>query len=91
MALVFPGGDKHEVIIVALRLAVFGLMLHAEVTATALFSLVGVGNDQARQLEVVGQTVGFLQLGIHVGGFAGNEDMLVEFSLQLHNLLEGGG
>ena len=44
VALVFPGGDKHEVIIVALRLAVFGLMLHAEVTATALFSLVGVGN-----------------------------------------------
>ena len=91
VTLVLPCGDEHEVFIVTLRLAVLGLVLNSEVAAAAFLALCGVGHDEACQLEVVGQAIGFFQLGVHLGDLAGDEDVLVEVGLELGNLRGGGG
>ncbi len=91
VTLVLPGGYEHEVVVVAEGLAVLCLVLDAEVTTAALLALCGVGHDEASQFEVVLQAVGFFQLGVHLGGFAGDEYMLVEIGFQLGNLRGGSG
>ena len=91
VALVFPSGDEHEAVVVAEGLAVVGLVLDAEVAAAAFFALRGVGDDEAGELEVVLEAEGFFEFGVHLGGAAGDVDVLEEVGLELFDFLPGGG
>ena len=55
------GGESMSAV-VALRLALRGLMLLAEVPAAGFLAVAGVGDHQLGELEEVGQTAGALQL-----------------------------
>ena len=56
-----PAGDVAEVVVVAGRFAVFGLVLLAEVAAAALVAVQRVDAHQLGQFEEVGDPAGLLQ------------------------------
>src|SRR3954471_20897387 len=58
---VLPRGDVREVLVVAERLAVFRLVLDAEVAAAALLAMQRVAAEQLTELEEVGDAAGFLE------------------------------
>src|SRR5680860_32170 len=60
-ALELPRAHVREVLVVAERLALFGLMLHAEVTAAALFAVARVEAHQLGELEEVRHAPGSLE------------------------------
>ena len=91
MALVFPSANIHEVLVVALGLAVLGLVLDTEVAAAGLFAVGGVSDDELCQLEVVFEAVGFLQLGVELFGAARDVDLVPELCFELFDELAGGG
>ncbi len=60
-ALELPRADEREVLVVAQRLALLGLVLDAEVPAAALLALERVETDELGELEEVGDAARLLQ------------------------------
>ena len=83
VTLVFPGSHIHEVLIVAEGLAVYGLVLGAEMAAAGLLPVHGVVDDELCQLEIVLQAIGFFQLGVELIDRARDECLFPELVFQL--------
>src|SRR5262249_16412050 len=60
-AVPLPRPDVHEVFVVTQRLAVFGLVFLAEMTAAAFVALQRVQTHQLGKLQVVGNSSGLLE------------------------------
>ena len=83
VTLVFPSGDIHKVFVVTEGLAVFGLVLGAEMTAARFLAMHGVIDDELCQFKIIFKSIGFLQLGVELIGSARDEDRLPELIFQL--------
>src|SRR5262249_30408076 len=88
VALVLPRGDVAEVLVVALRLAVGGLVLEAEVAAAGLVALEGVQAHELAELEEVRDAAGELERLVHLGAGARHAQVLPELLAQPGDLSE---
>ena len=71
-ARVLPHGDVAEALVVALRLAVGGLVLLAEVAAARLLARERVAAHELAELEEVGDAAGLLERLVQLGAGAGH-------------------
>src|SRR5262245_55943816 len=85
---VLPGRDVAEVLVVAFRFAVFGLVLLAEMAAAALGALERVEAQQLAHREVVGHAAGPPERLVQLLLAAEHVDVLPELLAQDRNLLQ---
>ena len=77
-----PGGDVGEVLVVALGLALLGLVLGPEVAAAGLLAVEGVEAHQLGQLEEVVDPAGLLEGLVELVAAAGDPEVLAELLVQ---------
>src|SRR5688572_31259049 len=80
---ILPGCDVREAFIVALGLAVRGLMLLAEVPAAGFLAVQRVETHQLGKLEEVGNAIRFLERLIELRVAAGDRDVLPKLGANL--------
>ena len=99
-AMVFPGGDVGELVIMALGFTGLGvtgdnfgigvekLVLGAEVAAAGFFAGEGVVAHDFAEFDEVGDAAGFFEFHVGIGTRAGDEDVLPEFLADLRDFLK---
>ena len=87
--LVLPSRDVLEMLVVALRLAVLGLMVLPEVSAAALLAVERVDAHELPKLQEVRHAAGLDQCLIELVALAGDLHLTVELCAQPGNLLDG--
>ena len=83
LARVLPGGDVGEMLVVAQRLAVRGLMLLPEMSAARLLAMQRIEAHQLAELEEVGDASRLLERLIELGIAARDVDVAPELLAQL--------
>src|SRR5690606_4750517 len=89
LAAELPGRDVRELFVVAQSLAVLGLRLGAEVTATRLATVEGVDAHEFTELDEVSHAAGLLQALVEGVGRAEDLQVAPELLLQLLDETDG--
>src|SRR5688572_27378609 len=85
---ILPGGDVGKTLVIALGLAVPGLMLLAKVSAARLLAMECVSAHQLAELQEVGDAIRLLQRLIQFGVAPGHHHVLPELGANLRNALQ---
>ncbi len=90
-SLELPNRDVTEVLVIAQRFALFGLVLLAEVATAGLLAFEGVPTHEFGELEVVGDPSRLFEFLVEIGPVSGNLDVVPELCPQSSDLVNGIG
>src|SRR5438309_4478811 len=87
-ALKFPSRDLREIFVIALRLAVFSLILLAEMAAARFFARQGIEHEQFGELHKISHPARAFERRIQFMAIAEHVDVSPELFAQRWNLLQ---